>query len=86
MLFPGRYGRRDELRRHGRTSVRIMLGIIPLLLIAGAIEAFISPSDAHGLTKSALGICFASALLTYIVLGGAGSRSDPEAAALQDSS
>ncbi len=70
LLFPGRYDRRVELRLQGRTSVQIMVGIVPLLLVAGAIEAFISPSHFPGLAKAMLGLSLAIALLAYIVVQG----------------
>ena len=70
MLFPGRYGRRVELRLKGRSSVQIIVGIVPLLLVAGAIEAFISPSNIPGVAKALLGLSLAVALLGYIVACG----------------
>ncbi|AMV38231.1 stage II sporulation protein M [Planctomyces sp. SH-PL62] len=76
MLFPGRYGRRDELRLRGRASVKIMVGVVPLLLVAGAIEAFISPSDAPGAYKALLGLGLGLSLLAYIMIGGASQRGE----------
>jgi uncharacterized membrane protein SpoIIM required for sporulation len=70
MLFPGRYARRVELRLKGRSSVQIIVGIVPLLLVAGAIEAFISPSNIPGVAKALLGLSLAVALLGYIVARG----------------
>ena len=70
MLFPGRYSRRVELRMKGRSSVQIMVGIVPLLLVAGAIEAFVSPSNLPGVAKALLGLSVAVALLGYIVARG----------------
>jgi uncharacterized membrane protein SpoIIM required for sporulation len=67
MLFPGRYRRGVELRLKGQRSVQIIVGIIPLLLVAGAIEAFISPSNIPGIAKALLGLSLAIALLGYIV-------------------
>lgn len=77
MLFPGRYGRRDELRRKGRASVKIMVGIVPLLLVAGAIESFISPSQAPGAVKAALALGLALSLLAYILIAGAAPSGKP---------
>lgn len=74
LLFPGRFGKRAELRLKGRHSVRIMVGIIPLLLVAGAVEAFISPSSAPGYAKALLALGLGLSLLTYIMIGG---RSQP---------
>jgi uncharacterized membrane protein SpoIIM required for sporulation len=70
MLFPGRYSRRVELRLQGRRSVQIIVGIIPILLVAGAIEGFVSPSSVPGFAKALLGLSLAIALLGYIVAGG----------------
>jgi uncharacterized membrane protein SpoIIM required for sporulation len=67
MLFPGRFNRSVELRRKGRISVEIMVGIVPILLVAGAIEAFISPSNLPGAAKALLGLSLALALLGFIV-------------------
>ena len=78
MLFPGRYGRRVELRLKGRSSVQIIVGIMPLLLVAGAIEAFISPSNIPGVAKAMLGLSLAVALLGYIVVRGHPGMSTPE--------
>ena len=70
MLFPGRYSRGVELRLKGRSSVQIMVGIVPILLVAGAIEAFVSPSDISGVAKALLGLSLAVALLGYIAARG----------------
>jgi uncharacterized membrane protein SpoIIM required for sporulation len=70
MLFPGRYSRRVELRLKGRSSVQIMVGIVPVLLVAGAIEAFVSPSNIPGVAKALLGLSLAVALLGYVVARG----------------
>ena len=70
LLFPGRYSRRVELRLQGRRSVQIIVGIIPILLVAGAIEGFVSPSNVPGFAKALLGLSLAIALLGYIVAGG----------------
>lgn len=42
ILFPGTYSRLDGLRRSGRKSMMIAVGIMPLLFLSGAIEAFIT--------------------------------------------
>ena len=45
LLFPGRYRRRDALRIYGLQAAQLVLGIVPMLLLAGAIEGFFSPQD-----------------------------------------
>jgi uncharacterized membrane protein SpoIIM required for sporulation len=70
MLFPGRYSRKVELRQSGWRSVQIMVGMVPLLLVAGTIEAFVSPSDISGFAKAALGFSLAATLIGYILVRG----------------
>jgi len=45
LLFPGVYARRDSLARAGAEAVELLLGTIPILIIAGTIEAFVSPTE-----------------------------------------
>lgn len=45
VLHPGLLTRGAALRQAAQRAVVIMLGCVPLLLIAGTIEAFISPSE-----------------------------------------
>ena len=54
----------------GPGTVQIIVGIVPILLVAGAIEAFVSPSDLPGAAKALLGLSLAIALLGYIVTRG----------------
>jgi len=68
MLFPGRYGRLIELRLAARRSVQIVVGTVPMLLIAAAIEGFVSPSQVPGVLKAALAVAVAMAYSVYIWL------------------
>jgi uncharacterized membrane protein SpoIIM required for sporulation len=45
LLFPVRYRRRDALRIYGLQAAQLVMGICPLLLIAGTIEGFFSPQE-----------------------------------------
>ncbi|MBW4619197.1 MAG: stage II sporulation protein M [Cyanosarcina radialis HA8281-LM2] len=44
ILFPGKYRRADALKFYGDRAVKLVFGIVPMLIIAGAIEGFFSPS------------------------------------------
>ena len=44
ILFPGRYKRVDALKFYGGKAAQLMFGIVPMLVIAGTIEGFFSPS------------------------------------------
>lgn len=46
MVFPGGYRWKDSVARGGIEATRLVSGIIPLLVIAGCLEGFLSPSHA----------------------------------------
>jgi uncharacterized membrane protein SpoIIM required for sporulation len=45
LLFPGVLPRRDSLARAGSEAVQMLVGTVPILVIAGLIEAFVSPTE-----------------------------------------
>lgn len=46
ILFPGSYRRIDAIKVYSLKAAQLMFGVIPLLVIAGVIEGFFSPSPA----------------------------------------
>jgi uncharacterized membrane protein SpoIIM required for sporulation len=44
ILFPGKYSRADALKFYGSQAAQLVFGIVPMLIIAGTIEGFFSPS------------------------------------------
>lgn len=44
MLFPGQYTRVEALKFYGYKAAQLVFGIVPMLIIAGTIEGFYSPS------------------------------------------
>ena len=68
LLFPGLLPRRDSLAFAGARATKLLMGTIPLLVIAGVIEGFFSPSDAPVAMKFALASVLFAALLTYLFL------------------
>lgn len=68
LLFPGILPRRDSLAQAGGRAGRLLLGTIPLLVIAGVIEGFFSPGNAPVALKFFLaGVLFVF-LLAYLFL------------------
>lgn len=63
ILFPGEYSRLDSFKKAGSTSLILFLGCVPLLLIAGLIEGFISPR-----TDLPQEVKYAISLITFILL------------------
>ncbi len=63
LLFPGVLPRRESLARAGLEAVQLVLGTIPILIIAGLIEAFVSP------TGLPIGLKFSLAGALFVLLG-----------------
>lgn len=70
VLQPGLLRRRDALALAARQSVRLIIGCVPLLVIAGTIEGFISPSALPWQIKAATGIGTGIALYAYLGFAG----------------
>ena len=66
ILFPGKYRRVDALKLYGSQAVQLVYGIVPMLIIAGTIEGFFSPSPAiPSLLKYLVGIGLFVLLVMY---------------------
>jgi uncharacterized membrane protein SpoIIM required for sporulation len=70
ILFPGPYRRRDSIMLAGRDAVRLIAGVIPMLVIAGTIEGFFSPSGAPAGVKLAVGGALFTSLLLWLFSAG----------------
>ncbi len=55
MVFPGGYRWKDSIAEGGIEATRLVSGIIPLLVIAGCLEGFFSPSAAPVWLKFTVG-------------------------------
>ena len=67
LLFPGVLTRRDSLAQSGATAVRLLLGVIPMLVVAGVIEGFLSPSRLPAATKFLFATVMAALLVSYLL-------------------
>jgi uncharacterized membrane protein SpoIIM required for sporulation len=70
LLFPGSLPRRESLVQAGAQSVRLVLGTIPMLLIAGFVEGFVSPTDLHPGIKFLLAAALGTLLVLYLLRRG----------------
>jgi len=68
MLFPGLLPRKLSLELAGGRAAKLLLGTIPLLVVAGVIEGFFSPSGAAVPMKFLLATFLFLALLSYLFL------------------
>jgi uncharacterized membrane protein SpoIIM required for sporulation len=67
MLFPGALRWKDSIARGGIEATRLVSGVIPLLVIAGCLEGFFSPSKAPIWFKFSLGAVLFSLLLLWLL-------------------
>ena len=66
ILFPGPYRRSYAVRHYSALGVQLIFGIVPLLVVAGVIEGFLSPNPAvPDPVKYATGIVLFVALISY---------------------
>lgn len=69
LLFPGPYRRVDALKMAAKPAFALFAGCIPLLLIAGTIEGFISPrTDVPPEAKYAISLATAICLILYLFI------------------
>jgi uncharacterized membrane protein SpoIIM required for sporulation len=71
LLFPGLLSRADSLAKSGGEAIRLLLGTVPVLIVAGCIEGFISPSPGiPWQIKFMLATVIATVFFGYLFLAG----------------
>jgi uncharacterized membrane protein SpoIIM required for sporulation len=70
ILFPGMLRRKDALALAGLEAVQLVAGTIPLLTIAGTLEAFLSPTHAPNALKFGVGALLFAGLCLWLGEGG----------------
>jgi uncharacterized membrane protein SpoIIM required for sporulation len=70
VLFPGRLRRRDALIAHARRAGTLIAGVASMLVVAGTIEAFISPQRWAPEVRIGIGLLTAAVLVYYFGLVG----------------
>jgi uncharacterized membrane protein SpoIIM required for sporulation len=75
LISPGLRGRPEALSIAATQAGKLLIGCIPLLVIAGIIEGFVSPSDLLPEVKFATGLATGIALHTFLIRAGRGQPS-----------
>ena len=69
LLFPGVLTPKESLRQAGNRGTKLLLGELPLLIVAGVIEAFVSPTRVPTALKFTLSAALFTALVLYLSSG-----------------
>ena len=66
ILFPGKYNRINALKYYGSQAAQLTFAVVPMLIVAGIIEGFISPQPfIPDIIKYLLGISLFTLLVSY---------------------
>jgi uncharacterized membrane protein SpoIIM required for sporulation len=68
-IVPGRYPRIFQLKRQTIRSVQLLLGTLPLFILAGIIEGFLTPAPISLEAKYAIAFATVVGLILYVWLG-----------------
>ena len=67
MLFPGEYRWKESVAKGGIEATQLVAGVIPMLVVAGCLEGFFSPSHAPVWLKFTVGGLLLTLLLTWLL-------------------
>lgn len=81
VIDPGPYTRREALGRRGRDALSILLGTLPMWLVAAGVEGFVTPLAIPAAWKYAVGAGVGLAAWLYLALAGRRGPADEEAPA-----
>lgn len=70
VIDPGRRTRRVALAEEGRAAIGMAIGLVGVLLIAGLIEGFVTPSGLPTWARIAIGVVAELVFLVYVFLLG----------------
>jgi uncharacterized membrane protein SpoIIM required for sporulation len=77
LLDPGTLPRREALAEAGGRAIRLLLGVIPMLVIAGVIEGFVSPVPMPAAPKFVIGAAMLMLLVLYLLWAGRPATTTP---------
>lgn len=70
LALPGRLTRKASLRRGAKEGVLLVLGTIPMFVVAGVLESFVTPTYWPGAVKIVIGLLALGLTLAYLLLVG----------------
>lgn len=78
LVLPGEQTRREALIDRGRVALRLIIGTSALLVLAGLVEGFVSPSDLPAAVKIGFGLTLGALLFLYLARAGRASGARAE--------
>ncbi|WP_226036846.1 stage II sporulation protein M [Aquibacillus saliphilus] len=69
LFVPGQFSRGYQLKVQAKRSIQLLLGTIPLFIIAGVIEGFITPASLTLEMKYLVAIITVVGLIVYLIVG-----------------
>ena len=78
LINPGDLTRAQSLKKNGLEAARLAIGCACLLVVAGIIEGFLSPSSLPSYVKFGTGILSGIALYSYLLLAGNESNAETQ--------
>ncbi|MBS4217576.1 stage II sporulation protein M [Bacillus sp. FJAT-49711] len=69
LLVPGQFSRSFHLKHQAKRSVQLLLGTVPLFIIAGIIEGFITPAAISLEWKYIVALITVFGLIFYVLIG-----------------
>jgi uncharacterized membrane protein SpoIIM required for sporulation len=73
-IYPGRMRRRDLIVLNARRAGTLILGVASMLIVAGTIEAFVSPRRLPASVRIAVGLFTAVVMILYFTSAGRRTR------------
>ncbi|MGH2750498.1 MAG: stage II sporulation protein M [Actinomycetota bacterium] len=70
LIEPGRWSRRAALLSHTRSSVLVVLGTVPWLVLAGLVEGFLTPAGTGTAAVSTVGVALGVSYWMLVVIRG----------------
>lgn len=78
LVDPGRLSRMEAVARQGRATATIALGLVPVLLVAGLLEGFVTPSGLPAPIRVTFGVVAEAVFLGYVFLAGREATREPK--------
>jgi uncharacterized membrane protein SpoIIM required for sporulation len=70
VIDPGHRPRVRALAEEGRALITVAVGLVGVLLVSGAIEAFVTPSPLPSWARIGIGVAAEVAFLSYVIVLG----------------